>query len=192
MALIDLEDVWKCFRVRRDIVEAVRGLHLQVAEGEMFGFLGPNGAGKSTTVRILATLLKPDQGRASVAGFDLANQAAQVRIRIGYVGQSRGIGDGATGRAHLLFQAHAYGSSGASARQRAQELIKQFTMEAFVDRPIRTYSGGQYRRLHLALGIVHRPKILFLDEPSLGLVPRAGPISGMKCADCIRWERLCS
>ncbi|GCE31551.1 daunorubicin resistance protein DrrA family ABC transporter ATP-binding protein [Dictyobacter alpinus] len=173
MALIDLEDVWKRFRVRSAVVEAVRGLDLHVVEGEIFGFLGPNGAGKSTTVRILATLLKPDQGRARVAGFDLARQPARVRECIGYVGQVRGSGDGATGRAHILFQAHAYGMAGTAARQRMQELVAQFAMETFIDRPIRTYSGGQRRRLDLALGIVHRPKILFLDEPSLGLDPQS-------------------
>ncbi len=173
MAMIDLEDVWKRFRVRRNVVEAVRGVTLHVEEGEMFGFLGPNGAGKTTTVRILATLLTLDQGEARVAGYDLVRQPERVRECIGYVSQAGGMGDVATGREHIMFQARAYRLSASAARQRTIELIEQLEMASFIDRPVRIYSGGQRRRLDLASGIVHRPKVLFLDEPALGLDPQS-------------------
>lgn len=173
MAIIEVSDLWKSFRVRGKPVEAVRGLNLSIEKGEIFGFLGPNGAGKTTTLRILATLLSPDKGRVSIAGYDLARQPGRVRERIGYVGQNGGADVMASGRENLLLQARAYGLSRGQARARAQELIEQLELTAFADRPARSYSGGQRRRLDLALGIVHRPALLFLDEPSTGLDPQS-------------------
>ncbi len=173
MKVIEIKDLWKSFRVRGKVVEAVRGIDLQIEEGEMFGFLGPNGAGKTTTLRILATLLPPDRGEVSIAGFNLARQPGRVRECIGYVGQNGGADVLASGRAALVLQARAYGMAKRDAQQRAQELIEQFELAPFADRAMRTYSGGQRRRLDLALGIVHRPKLLFLDEPSIGLDPQS-------------------
>lgn len=173
MAIIEVSNLWKSFRVRGKPVEAVRGLNLSIEKGEIFGFLGPNGAGKTTTLRILATLLSPDKGEVSVSGYDLARQAGRVRECIGYVGQNGGADVMASGRENLLLQARAYGLSRGQARVRAQELIEQLELTVFADRPARSYSGGQRRRLDLALGIVHRPALLFLDEPSTGLDPQS-------------------
>ncbi len=173
MKVIEVKDLWKSFRVRGKAVEALRGIDLHIEEGEMFGFLGPNGAGKTTMLRILATLLPPDRGEVRIAGFDLARQPGRVRESIGYVGQNGGTDISASGRAAIVLQARAYGMAKKDAQQRAQELIEQFELAGFVARAIRTYSGGQRRRLDLALGIVHRPKLLFLDEPSIGLDPES-------------------
>ena len=173
MKVIEIKDLWKSFRVRGKVVEAVRGIDLQIEEGEVFGFLGPNGAGKTTTLRILATLLPPDRGEARIAGFDLVRQPGRVRECIGYVGQSGGADVLASGRANIVLQARAYGMAKGNAQQRTQELIEQIELVAFADRAVRTYSGGQRRQLDLALGIVHRPKLLFLDEPSIGLDPQS-------------------
>lgn len=173
MKAIEIEDLWKSFRVHGKLVEAVRGLTLPIDEGEIFGFLGPNGAGKTTTLRILATLLPPDKGMAKVVGYDLARQPGRIREHIGYVGQTGGADSMASGRDNLLLQARAYGMSKAESKRRTQELIEQLELVAFADRPVRSYSGGQHRRLDLALGIVHYPKLLFLDEPSTGLDPQS-------------------
>ena len=173
MNMLEVTGLWKGFRVRGKRVEAVRGLDLYVEEGEIFGFLGSNGAGKTTTLRVLTTLLTPDRGAAMVAGFDLVRQPQRVRERIGYVGQSAGADLSASGRASLVLQARAYGMSLKAARVRAQEVIEQFDLAAFAERAARTYSGGQRRRLDLALGVIHRPALLFLDEPSAGLDPQS-------------------
>lgn len=173
MNVIEVRDLWKSFRVRGKTVEAIRGIDLQIEEGEIFGFLGPNGAGKTTTLRILATLLPQDRGEVRIAGFDPAHQPGRVRECIGYVGQNGGTDLSTSGRANIVLQARAYGMAKKDAQQRAQELIEQFELAAFADRPVRTYSGGQRRRLDLALGIVHRPALLFLDEPSIGLDPES-------------------
>jgi len=173
MKAIEIKDLWKSFRVRGRSIEALHGLTLAIDEGEIFGFLGPNGAGKTTTLRILATLLPPDKGTVSVAGYDLLRQPGRVREHIGYVGQSGGADDIASGRDNLLLQARAYGMTKAEGTRRVQELIEQLELATFADRPVRSYSGGQRRRLDLALGIVHRPKLLFLDEPSTGLDPQS-------------------
>ena len=173
MKAIEIEDLWKSFRVRGRPVEAVGGLSMSIEHGEIFGFLGPNGAGKTTTLRILATLLLPDKGTVHVAGYDLARQPGRIREHIGYVGQTGGADGSASGRDNLLLQARAYGLAKAEGRQRTQELIEQLELTAFADRPVRSTSGGQRRRLDLALGIVHRPEILFLDEPSTGLDPQS-------------------
>jgi ABC-2 type transport system ATP-binding protein len=154
-------------------VEAVTGLDLAVAEGEIFGFLGPNGAGKTTTLRMLATLLPPDGGDAVVAGADLRSQQAAVRRNIGYVAQGGGTWDDATAREELVMQARMYGIGKAEAVSRAADALDAFDLTAYADRHCRTYSGGQRRRVDIALGVVHRPRVLFLDEPTSGLDPQS-------------------
>jgi ABC-2 type transport system ATP-binding protein len=173
-AMIETHALSKTFKGRRGkAVEAVRGVDLTVREGEVFGLLGPNGAGKTTTMRMLATLLPPTGGKARVAGFDLARQAAGVRSRIGYVSQTGGADTLATGEENVLLQARLYGLGAATARRRARELIATLELEAFAKRLVKTYSGGQRRRLDLAMGMVHRPALLFLDEPTTGLDPQS-------------------
>jgi ABC-2 type transport system ATP-binding protein len=162
----------KSFTGRSGTVEAVRGVDLTVRAGEIFSLLGPNGAGKTTTLRMLTTLLPIDGGSAQVAGTDVARRPHEVRRRIGYVGQLGGADLAATGRENLLLQAQLYGMSAADSTRRADEVIELLALDEFVDRVARTYSGGQRRRLEVALGIVHRPEVLFLDEPTSGLDPQ--------------------
>ena len=153
-------------------VEALRGVDLRVSAGQIYGFLGPNGAGKTTTLRILTTLLSADSGEALVAGIDVRRHPAEVRRRIGYVSQLGGADREATGRENLLLQGRLYGMSSAATERRAGELMELLDLGAFSHRIVRSYSGGQRRRLEVALGIVHRPEVLFLDEPTLGLDPQ--------------------
>ncbi len=166
------EGLTKYFSSRRGTVKAVDGIDLTVESGQVFGFLGPNGAGKTTTLRILTTLMAPDSGTARVAGLDVATQAAEVRRRIGYVGQSGGSDRAATGRENLVLQGRLYDMSAAQAKQRAVELIHVLDLGEFADRIVNTYSGGQRRRLDVALGIMNQPVVLFLDEPTIGLDPQ--------------------
>lgn len=179
MNIIETHGLRKTFKARQaqkgtpQIVEAVKGIDLQVKQGEIFGFLGPNGAGKSTTLRMLATLLPPSEGQANVAGCDLLKQPQQVRERIGYVSQAGGTDGSATARENLILQARLYGKSKTDAQHRAAELIEALELTEFADRPARTYSGGQKRRLDLGLGMVHQPTLLFLDEPTTGLDPQS-------------------
>src|SRR6266567_2716305 len=163
----------RVFGTRRGEVEAVAGIDLVVRPAEIFGFLGPNGAGKTTTLRMLATLLPPTGGSASVAGCDLVTQPAQIRERIGYVGQAGGSDREITGRTELVFQGRLYGMSIAEANKRAAELITMLELEVCADRKAGTYSGGQKRRLDIGLGLVHDPQLLFLDEPTTGLDPQS-------------------
>ena len=158
--------------VRRfgDIV-AVDGVDLAVQEGEIFGFLGPNGAGKSTTVRMLTTLLRPTDGRAVVAGFDVATHPAEVRKRIGVALQDAAIDPLMTGNELLDLQAVLYGIDRSRARLRAGELLERVGLTAAAHRRVGTYSGGMRRRLDLALALMHEPIVLFLDEPTTGLDP---------------------
>ncbi|HEX6449538.1 MAG TPA: ATP-binding cassette domain-containing protein [Trebonia sp.] len=162
----------KSFTVKAATVEAVKGIDLTVADGEIFGLLGPNGAGKTTTLRILTTLLAADGGEAVVAGADVRRDPALVRRRIGYVGQLGGADTGATGRENLLLAGRLYGMSAAATRSRCAELLDVLDLGAIADRAVRTYSGGQRRRLEVSLGIMHRPAVLFLDEPTTGLDPQ--------------------
>ncbi len=148
---------------------ALEDLSFRVYAGEIFGLLGPNGAGKSTTLRILITLLRPTSGRATVLGYDVAQQADQVRRSIGYVPQERAIDRFLTGREHLELLANLYHLSPADARRRIPELLKLVDLEAHADRPAKTYSGGMKRKLDIACGLLPNPSLLFLDEPTLGL-----------------------
>jgi len=170
--VIEAHDLRKQFASRRGTVDAVRGVSFAVSQGEIFGFLGPNGAGKTTTLRMLTTLLPIDAGSATVAGFDVARAPQGVRTRIGYVSQLGGADDLATGRENLQLQGRLYGGEKAHVRQRVDELLGLLDLASFADRRVKTYSGGQRRRLDVALGIVHDPEVLFLDEPSTGLDPQ--------------------
>ncbi|MFF5209771.1 ATP-binding cassette domain-containing protein [Streptosporangium sp. NPDC000396] len=156
---------------RRATVEAVAGIDLAVKEGEIFGFLGPNGAGKSTTLHMLATLITPDGGEATIAGADLRRQPHQVRRRLGYVAQRGGTGNDVSAREELLLQARLYGLRKPEAQRRAERLLTDFQLTDYADRRCRTYSGGQRRRLDIALGVIHDPQVVLLDEPSAGLDP---------------------
>jgi ABC-2 type transport system ATP-binding protein len=172
-SVIEAHGLRRTFRTRRGEVEAVAGIDLEVGGGLIFGFLGPNGAGKTTTLRMLATLLTPTAGTALIAGFDLRREPQRVRERIGYVGQSGGTDRSVTGRAELVFQSRLYGLSASDARRRTTELLAAFELGICADRTTATYSGGQRRRLDIALGLVHRPALLFLDEPTTGLDPQS-------------------
>ena len=154
-------------------ISAVRGVSIDVARGEIFGFLGPNGAGKTTTLRMLTTLLPIDSGTATVAGFDVARQPRRVRTRIGYVSQLGGADELATGRENLILQGRLYGAGRSQVAPRAQALVELLDLAEFADRRVATYSGGQRRRLDIALGLVHDPRVLFLDEPTTGLDPQS-------------------
>ncbi|MBI5870834.1 MAG: ATP-binding cassette domain-containing protein [Actinobacteria bacterium] len=162
----------KSFKSKKGAVDAVRGVDLRIGEGEIFGFLGPNGAGKTTTLRMLATLLPIDSGEAIVAGFDVKKQPHEVRRRVGYVSQAGGGDRLSTGREDLILQGQLYGMSTADADARADELIDALDLGEFAGRRVDTYSGGQRRRLDIGLGIMHRPDVLFLDEPTTGLDPQ--------------------
>jgi ABC-2 type transport system ATP-binding protein len=151
--------------------EAVRGVTFSIEEGEAFGLLGPNGAGKTTTMRMLGTLLPPTSGRASVAGHDVVREAGAVRRSIGFAMQEAGLARYATGREHLHMMGRLYGLSRARTRARADELLVLFGLVEAADRQVRTYSGGMRRRIDLACGLVHRPRLLFLDEPTTGVDP---------------------
>lgn len=152
---------------------ALNGLDLQVQEGSIFALLGPNGAGKTTAVRIFATLLKPDAGRASVAGFDVVRDANRLKASIGLAGQEVAIDEYLTGRENLEMIGRLYHLSARDARHRAAELLDQFGLQDAADRVARTYSGGMRRRLDLAASLIVLPPVLFLDEPTTGLDPRS-------------------
>jgi ABC-2 type transport system ATP-binding protein len=171
--MIATKDLVQTFRSRKSVVEAVRGVDLEVGVGEIFGFLGPNGAGKTTTLRMLATLLTPTSGEAVIAGADLRREPQAVRERIGYVPQGGSTDPAETGRGELVIQGRLYGMDKASAQRRAREILSTLDLEAAADRAVATYSGGMKRRLDVGLGIVHRPSVLFLDEPTTGLDPQA-------------------
>lgn len=173
MAMIETHNLAKTFKSRKGPVEAVRGVDLKVNAGEIYGFLGPNGAGKTTTMRMLSTLLDPTSGQATVCGCDLLRDSGKVRTQIGYVGQKGGAEPKETGRENLVLQGRLYGMSKAAALQRAAELISRLDLEGFADRLVKTYSGGQRRRLDIAMGMMHRPRLLILDEPTTGLDPQS-------------------
>jgi len=160
-------------RGRRHGIRALDGLELSVPRGIIYGLLGPNGAGKSTTVKILTSLARPDEGSARVEGIDVLAQPGRVRHVIGVVAQRSGADPTATGRENLMLQGRLYGLRGRSVRARADRLLDHFGLTEAAGRLVRTYSGGMQRRLDVALGLMHRPAVLFLDEPTSGLDPQA-------------------
>ncbi|HEX9415402.1 MAG TPA: ATP-binding cassette domain-containing protein [Gaiellaceae bacterium] len=169
MDAIVVEELRKCYGK----VQALDGVNFTVQEGEVFGLLGPNGAGKTTTVKVLATLTKPDSGRAEVVFQDVVKEPNAVRRTIGYVPQSSGVDREATGRENLMLQGRVQGMSGRKLRARVDELLELVGIADAADRVVRGYSGGMKRRLDVALGVVHRPRVVFLDEPTTGLDPEA-------------------
>jgi ABC-2 type transport system ATP-binding protein len=173
MAIIKTDKLSKTFTNQASTINAVKDISLSVKAGEIYGFLGPNGAGKTTTLRMLCTLMEPTGGTAVIAGYDLTREQQKVRERIGYVSQIGGLIESLSGRENLLFQGRYYGMSKKQAEARAQELIQLFELELFIDRLTQTYSGGQKRRVELAVGIMQKPEVLFLDEPTLGLDPQS-------------------
>jgi ABC-2 type transport system ATP-binding protein len=154
-------------------VHALVGVTFEVEQGTIFGLLGPNGAGKSTTVKILTTLTAPDSGEARVVGFDVLREPQSVRRAIGVVGQKLGVDPEATGRENLVLQGDLYGMPRQRLRARADELLARFGLTEAASRLVRTYSGGMQRKLDVAAGLMHRPRVLFLDEPTTGLDPEA-------------------
>lgn len=151
--------------------QAVKDISFSVSKGEFFAFLGPNGAGKSTTIKILTTLMKPTSGQAQIAGCDLSRQAGEIRLKIGVALQTTAIDPMLTGRELITLQGRLFGFSGMQAAKRASELLELVNLTVDADRQCGKYSGGMQRRLDLALTLVHRPEILFLDEPTVGLDP---------------------
>jgi daunorubicin resistance ABC transporter ATP-binding subunit len=172
-AVIEVENLTKTYP---DGTEAVQGVSFQVRRGEFFGFLGPNGAGKSTTIKVLITLLEPTAGSARVFGHDTQREAAAVRRRLGYSAQEIGLDDDLTGRENLLLQGRLHHLPGPVLRQRVDELLALMDLAGDADRAAGAYSGGMRKRLDLATGLIHRPELLVLDEPTTGLDPqnRAG------------------
>ncbi|MFF8724916.1 ABC transporter ATP-binding protein [Streptomyces sp. NPDC015171] len=170
-AVISAAGLARAFPSRQGPVEAVRGVDLTVREGEILGFLGPNGAGKTTTLRMLTTLLRPTGGTAAVAGHDLAGDPAGVRRVSGYVAQSGGVDPRISVREELVTQARMYRLSRAEAARRTAELARDLDLTGLLDRRTGALSGGQRRRLDIAMALTHRPKVLFLDEPTTGLDP---------------------
>jgi len=178
MGIIEARGLARTFTSRKRTVEAVRGVDLTVGDGEIVGFLGPNGAGKTTTLRMLTTLLRPTAGTATVAGADLLRDPLGVREKIGYVPQAIGQTMGGTDPAckvleELLDQAALYRIRPDEAPRRAAALIGQLELTGLEDRLVKTLSGGQRRRLEIALGLVHQPPLVFLDEPTTGLDPQS-------------------
>jgi ABC-2 type transport system ATP-binding protein len=178
MPIIEATGLARTFKSRKREVHAVRGVNLSVDEGEIVGFLGPNGAGKTTTLRMLTTLLRPTAGSATVAGADLLRDPVGVRRRIGYVPQAIGQTMGGTDNQakvieELLDQGALYHIGKAEAAAQADLLINQLDLGGLGDRLVKTLSGGQRRRLEIALGLVHRPQLVFLDEPTTGLDPQS-------------------
>lgn len=171
--IIEAQGLTKRFAVKKKTVEAVTDLTFQVARGELVAFLGPNGAGKSTSLRMLTTLIPPTAGTARVVGHDILRRPAEVRARIGYVGQLTSGSFSQRARDELLSQGAFYGMTKAAARARADELIESLDLAGFANRSVQQLSGGQKRRLDVALGLMHAPPLIFLDEPSTGLDPQS-------------------
>ncbi|OZD08194.1 ABC transporter [Rhodococcus sp. 06-235-1A] len=171
--MIETSGLTKTFRQGKKTVEAVRGIDLTIGEGELVALLGPNGAGKSTTLRMLTTLLAPTSGSARIAGFDVAKDRDRVRRSLGYVGQGNGAGHNQRVRDELVVQGQCYGMTRRRSADRADELVEALELGELAGRTVSTLSGGQRRRLDIALGLVHRPPLLFLDEPTTGMDPQS-------------------
>jgi ABC-2 type transport system ATP-binding protein len=166
VAIIEVKDLVKVYN---GSIRAVDSISFEVAEGEVFGFLGPNGAGKTTTIKMLTTLLLPTSGTCKVCGYDSVKQPTEVRQSIGLVPQELTVDDDLTGRENMLLQATLYGVELKVAKERIDDLLRLVKLEDSAERLVKTYSGGMRKRLELAEGLIHRPKVLFLDEPTLGL-----------------------
>ncbi|MEV0289443.1 MULTISPECIES: ATP-binding cassette domain-containing protein [unclassified Kribbella] len=173
MAAIEATGLVKTFRSRKNTVKALDGIDLDVPEGSVLGLLGPNGAGKTTTVRILTTLMAPDEGSARVLGHDVVKEADTVRSLVGLSGQYAAVDELLTGRENLWMFGRLYRLGSQQAKQRAEELLEVFDLTEAADRILKTYSGGMRRRLDLAGSLIAHPKVLFLDEPTTGLDPRS-------------------
>lgn len=171
--IIEATGLSKRFVVRKQAVDAVVDLSFSVARGELVAFLGPNGAGKTTSLRMLTTLIPPSSGTARVVGHDILSEPAAVRARIGYVGQLTSGSFAQRARDELVSQGLFYGLGGAESRRRADELVESLDLTGFATRTVQQLSGGQKRRLDVALGLMHAPPLLFLDEPSTGLDPQS-------------------
>ncbi|MET0134100.1 MAG: ABC transporter ATP-binding protein [Kibdelosporangium sp.] len=171
--MVRMRKLTRHFRAKRTTVVAVRGIDLDIAPGELVALLGPNGAGKSTLFRMLATLLPPTSGSVTVAGHDVMAEPAGVRARIGYVGQGNSAGENFRIRDELVTQARSYGFSRAEAATRADDALELLDLTPLARRTPGTLSGGQRRRVDIAMGLLHRPGLLLLDEPSTGLDPRS-------------------
>lgn len=173
MKAIEAERLTKTFASGGNEVQAVRGLDVRVDPGELVAFLGPNGAGKSTSLRLLTTLLEPTGGAARVAGYDIRTEPAAVRSRIGYVGQLNSAGHNQRVRDEIVMQGRFYGIAKDAAAQRAAALLEGLELDRVAGQVVSSLSGGQRRRLDIAMGLVHAPSLLFLDEPSTGLDPQS-------------------
>jgi ABC-2 type transport system ATP-binding protein len=171
--VIHTTDLTRTFTRKKEVVEAVKAINLTVQPGELVAFLGPNGAGKSTTLRMLTSLLRPTSGTAVVAGFDVARDPAQVRAHIGYIGQGNGAGHSYRVVDELHNQGRFYGLTSDDYRSRATDLMTALELRGLETRKVSTLSGGQRRRLDVALGLMNRPGLLFLDEPSTGMDPHS-------------------
>ncbi len=169
-AAIEVSDLRKTYR---GSVKALDGLNLRVASGSIFALLGPNGAGKSTTIKILTTLSRPDSGEARVTGIDVLREPQRVRRSIGCVAQKSGVDESCTGRENLTLQGQLHGLHGTDLKQRVDTLLERFSLSSAAARVASTYSGGMKRKLDIAMGLIHRPHVLFLDEPTTGLDPEA-------------------
>ncbi len=185
---IEAEGLEKTYGKGEKAVKALDGVSFAVPSGAVFGLLGPNGAGKSTTVKVLTTLSRADSGHATVAGVEVDAEPARVRRLIGYVPQKPCFDPNATGRENLALQGHIHGMSRRAIRQRTDELLERFGLAGAADRIAKKWSGGMQRKLDVALGLIHRPRVLFLDEPTAGLDPEAradmwAELSGLTAAD---------
>ena len=167
--MVLVEGVHKSFGKTR----ALQGVDLEVEAGQVFGLLGPNGAGKTTLVRVLTTLLRPDDGRATVAGFDVVREPGEVRRAIGLAGQYAAVDENLTGRENLMMVGRLYRTRRGEAKKRAAEVLERFDLSGAADRQVKGYSGGMRRRLDLGASLVGRPRVLFLDEPTTGLDPQS-------------------
>ena len=169
MAIIETHQLAKIFP---GDIRAVDGIDFEVNTGEVFAFLGPNGAGKTTTIKMLNTLIPPTSGTAIVAGFDVAKNASEVRKRIGYTAQDVGVDEHATGRENLTLYGHFYRLDNKTIKQRVKEIFELVGLTGSEDRMVSTYSGGMRKRLDLAMGLIHQPQVIFMDEPTTGLDPQ--------------------
>jgi len=169
MSILQTKDLTKVYTGG---IRAVDGINFEVEEGEIFGFLGPNGAGKTTTIKMLNTLIPPTSGTATVAGFDVVKNPAEVRKRIGYTAQNVGVDERATGKENLTLYGHFYRLNTKTIRQRLKDLFELVELTGAEDQMVSTYSGGMRKRLDLAMGLIHQPRLIFLDEPTTGLDPQ--------------------